>query len=65
MQKMHYEEVLLRWLNWHIKRAGGDRQVKNFGNDLKDSYAYGHVMNNICSTFDNKFWTLDDKKKAE
>ena len=52
MQKMHYEEILLRWLNWHIKKNKGEREVKNFGKDLKDSYAYGHVMKNISEHFD-------------
>ena len=65
MQKMHYEEILLRWLNWHIKKSGGNREVKNFSNDLRDSYAYGHVMNNISQKFDKKFWDLDEKQKAE
>lgn len=65
MQKMHYEEVLLRWLNWHIQKDGGKKVVKNFGNDLRDSEAYGHVMSNISDRFDKKFWDLDEKQRAE
>jgi len=37
MQRMGHEEILLRWLNYHIKKNGGDKKVKNFGKDLCDS----------------------------
>ena len=60
MQKLGYEEILLRWLNHHIKKNGGDRVVKNLGNDLADSYAYGHVLSNI-SHVDKEFWDKDNK----
>ena len=59
MQKINYQDLLIRWLNWHIKRGGGDRIVKNFSKDLQDSYAYGHVMRNIVGQFDEKFWDKD------
>ena len=64
MQKANYEDVLLRWLNWHIKRGNGDRTVKNFNKDIKDSYAYGHVMRNISEQFDEKFWDKNEQERA-
>lgn len=35
--KLGYEEILIRWLNYHIKKNGGTRVIKNLGNDLADS----------------------------
>jgi plastin-1 len=32
------EENLLRWFNYHLKRAGHHRRVKNFSEDIKVSY---------------------------
>lgn len=29
------ENYLLRWINYHLKNAGSDLEVKNFGADLK------------------------------
>jgi hypothetical protein len=34
------EQNLLRWFNFHLRRAGSPKQVTNFGPDLKDSEAY-------------------------
>lgn len=32
--KLHPELILLRWLNYHLEKAGSTRRVKNFGTDL-------------------------------
>lgn len=42
------EELLLRWINYHLKNAGSDRRVKNFGKDLQDSEAYTLLLNQIA-----------------
>lgn len=34
-EPQHY---LLRWINFHLKNAGSDKEVKNFGEDLKVFY---------------------------
>lgn len=34
-------------MNWHLKEAGSDKRIKNFGKDIKDSEAYTIVINNI------------------
>lgn len=38
---------MIRWINYHLKEAGQERRVKNLGADLKDSFAYTHVLNQI------------------
>lgn len=32
--KLPKEELLLRWINYHLKNAKSERVVKNFGKDL-------------------------------
>lgn len=34
-QNLPTEEMLLRWLNYHLRNAGSDKVVKNFSGDLK------------------------------
>lgn len=42
------EQLLLRWLNFHLKNAGYTKKVSNFSSDLKDSLAYTHLLNQIA-----------------
>ncbi|GAB2285216.1 Fimbrin-5 [Dionaea muscipula] len=39
------EKVLLKWMNFHLKKAGYGKQVTNFTTDLKDGEAYAHLLN--------------------
>lgn len=39
------EKVLLKWMNFHLKKVGYDKQVTNFSSDLK--------VKNCCSN-DNR-----------
>eukprot|EP00948_MAST-09A_sp_MAST-9A-sp1_P002551 g2551.t1 len=58
------EQILLRWINFHLKEAGSDRRVKNFGKDLKDSEAYTILLNQIApSTCDKKALSISDPKE--
>ncbi len=34
--KLNPEQILIRWLNFHLKKNGTDRRVNNLGADLKD-----------------------------
>uniref|UniRef100_A0A6G3MED2 Plastin-2 (Trinotate prediction) n=1 Tax=Henneguya salminicola TaxID=69463 RepID=A0A6G3MED2_HENSL len=34
------EQLLMRWVNYQVEKAGCTKPVNNFGNDLKDSYVY-------------------------
>ena len=33
--KLSPEELLMRWVNYHLKNANHTRTISNFGNDLK------------------------------
>lgn len=35
--KLPPETILIRWINYHLKKAGQAREVTNLGNDLADS----------------------------
>lgn len=41
------EEILLRWINYHLAKQGSERRVKNFTSDLKDGEAYSLLLNSI------------------
>jgi len=47
LKKLKSEDILIRWINYHLRGAGQDRQIKNLGSDLKDSFALTHVLNQI------------------
>eukprot|EP00048_Salpingoeca_helianthica_P016895 m.234702 g.234702 ORF g.234702 m.234702 type:complete len:779 (+) comp19729_c0_seq1:152-2488(+) len=38
------EDVLLRWVNYHIERAGLSRKMTNFGSDVMDSTIYATLL---------------------
>ena len=42
------EQILVRWVNYHLNRAGCGRQISNFTSDIKDSFAYVHLLNQIA-----------------
>lgn len=42
------EEILLRWFNYHLEKAGSSRRVNNFSGDIKDSEAYTVLLNQIA-----------------
>jgi len=42
------EQLLIRWVNYHLKRAGCQRQITNFTSDIKDSVAYTHLLQQIA-----------------
>nr|CAX82387.1 Lymphocyte cytosolic protein 1 [Schistosoma japonicum] len=44
---MKPEELLMRWVNYHLHRAGCDRRITNFNSDLADSVVYAHLMEQI------------------
>ncbi|XP_032202727.1 plastin-1 isoform X1 [Mustela erminea] len=47
LMKLSPEELLLRWVNYHLTNAGW-RNIKNFSQDIKDSRAYFHLLNQIA-----------------
>ncbi|KAM4542824.1 plastin-1-like [Odontesthes bonariensis] len=50
---LSHEELLLRWVNYHLRNAG-TKTISNFGDDIKDSRAYFYLLSQIASE-DEKF----------
>lgn len=46
--KLTPEQILIRWVNYHLRNAGLNRQIRNFGEDIKDSEAYTHLLHQIA-----------------
>jgi len=47
--KLPPEQILLRWVNYHLKNAGrADKCIKNFSGDIKDSEAYTILLNQLA-----------------
>ncbi|KAL7304868.1 hypothetical protein TKK_0002674 [Trichogramma kaykai] len=42
------EEILLRWVNHHLERAGVGRRCANFHSDITDSEVYTHLIRQIA-----------------
>ncbi|KAL6010277.1 fimbrin [Asimina triloba] len=39
------EKILLRWMNFHLQKAGYKKTVTNFSSDVKDGEAYAYLLN--------------------
>ncbi|KAJ3271990.1 hypothetical protein HDV01_006030 [Terramyces sp. JEL0728] len=46
--KLPVEQILLRWFNYHLGKAGHKRTVKNFGSDVKDGENYTILLNQLA-----------------
>ena len=44
------EKLLLRWVNYHLAKAGYHQPIKNFGNDIKDSQVIGSNSTDTLKT---------------
>ncbi|XP_065874615.1 fimbrin-5 [Euphorbia lathyris] len=42
------EKVLLKWMNFHLKKAGYTKEVTNFTSDVKDGEAYIHLLKSLA-----------------
>eukprot|EP01114_Cavostelium_apophysatum_P019727 TRINITY_DN6435_c0_g1_i2.p1 TRINITY_DN6435_c0_g1~~TRINITY_DN6435_c0_g1_i2.p1 ORF type:complete len:1368 (+),score=421.80 TRINITY_DN6435_c0_g1_i2:30-4133(+) len=49
--KLLPEEILLRWFNYHLRKAKHPKQLRNFGADLQDSTAYGALLHRLDPNF--------------
>ncbi|KAL3646055.1 Fimbrin-5 [Castilleja foliolosa] len=58
------EKILLKWMNFHLKKAGYEKQVTNFSTDLKDGEAYAHLLNALAPEHGTTS-TLDTKDPTE
>ena len=46
------EDFLKRWFNFHLKKAGHDKQLANFNDDVKDSEKYTILLNQLDNNCD-------------
>ncbi|KAJ6236262.1 plastin-3 [Anaeramoeba flamelloides] len=46
--KLSPDQILLRWMNYHLKNAGSNRRAKNYTTDIMDSEIYTTVLNQIA-----------------
>ncbi|KAJ3157011.1 hypothetical protein HDU89_002421 [Geranomyces variabilis] len=46
--KLPPEQILLRWFNYHLKKAGWSRKVNNFTGDVKDGENYTVLLNQLA-----------------
>ncbi|KAH7533438.1 hypothetical protein FEM48_Zijuj04G0130600 [Ziziphus jujuba var. spinosa] len=58
------EKVLLKWMNFHLKKAGYEKQVTNFSSDVKDGEAYAYLLNALAPEHSGPA-ALDTKDPAE
>ncbi|KAJ0725963.1 putative actinin-type actin-binding domain, calponin domain, CH domain superfamily, fimbrin/Plastin [Helianthus annuus] len=58
------EKVLLKWMNFQLKKAGYKKEVTNFSSDLKDGEAYAHLLN-VLAPEHGTTKTLETKDPTE
>ncbi|XP_071700871.1 fimbrin-1-like isoform X1 [Rutidosis leptorrhynchoides] len=58
------EKLLLKWMNFHLKKAGYKKPVTNFSSDLKDGEAYAYLLNVLAPEHCTPT-TLDTKDPTE
>lgn len=46
--KLSAEEILKRWMNFHLAESGSSKRIDNFSGHVKDSEAYAIVMEQIA-----------------
>ena len=44
----HPEELLLRWVNFHLRNAGSELQMTNFTSDVQDSAIYTTLLHHFA-----------------
>lgn len=57
------EEILLRWVNYHLKNAGSPKRIKNFSGDIKDSEAYTILLSQLSKKCDKNALQQSDLTK--
>jgi len=46
--KLSAEEILKRWMNFHLAESGSSKRIDNFSGHVKDSEAYAIVMEQVA-----------------
>jgi len=60
LQSMQPEQILVRWVNFHLKKEGVDKRINNLGKDLADSEAYIHLLHSLDSSTDKSALSNED-----
>ncbi|QCE11373.1 fimbrin-2-like [Vigna unguiculata] len=47
------EKILLRWMNFHLKKSSYKKIVMNFSSDVRDAEAYAHLLNVLAPEYTN------------
>ncbi|KAA8543569.1 hypothetical protein F0562_021685 [Nyssa sinensis] len=47
------EKILLRWMNFQLKKTAYKKTVSNFSSDVKDGEAYAHLLNILAPEHSN------------
>ena len=65
--KLSPKEILLKWFNYNLEKAGSDKRINNFSEDIKDSEKYIILLNHLNSEICNKngLNESDIKKRAQ
>ncbi|OVA09239.1 Calponin homology domain [Macleaya cordata] len=58
------EKILLKWMNFHLIKAGYKKPITNFSTDLKDGEAYAYLLNVLAPEHCSPT-TLDTKDPTE
>ncbi|KAL1209724.1 Fimbrin-4 [Cardamine amara subsp. amara] len=58
------EKLLLKWMNFHLKKVGYEKQVTNFSSDVKNGEAYAHLLNALAPEHSTHV-TLEIKDPSE
>jgi len=48
LMKLSPEQLLMRWVNYQLDKAGSTRRIKNFNEDIKDSEIYTDLIAQIA-----------------
>ncbi|CAK4116900.1 unnamed protein product [Aphanomyces euteiches] len=44
------DQILLRWVNYHLAAANHDKRIANFGRDIADATAYSVLLHHIAAS---------------
>ncbi|XP_062222913.1 fimbrin-5-like [Phragmites australis] len=61
------DKMLLKWMNFHLKKAGYKKTVTNFSTDVKDGEAYAYLLSTLAPEHSSKTMTetTDPKERAK
>ncbi|KAK3158331.1 hypothetical protein QOZ80_2AG0135750 [Eleusine coracana subsp. coracana] len=61
------DKMLLKWMNFHLKKAGYKKTVTNFSTDVKDGEAYAYLLSALAPEHSSKTMieTTDPKERAK